>query len=195
MNVRYSLLLAGIALGLACESTPNIDDPLREGELVTIPPDDLEPVVRFFLQTNRMLAAEFVRIEMTPQFFEDRMGFTRDPRYVERKSWRDRKGRRIIQIRNVNRTQKTNVDPDLLPRVYFGSGLEIRAYDTIRIIMTNPKTRERPVHIDIVAKNSTGDAKLWVSGRLQDERPTLRLSMALIWSEKRERWLPKTFVG
>ena len=42
---------------------------------------------------------------------------------------------------------------------------------------------------------ATGDAKLWVSGRLQKEQPSLRVQMELIWSEDKERYIPKSHVG
>ena len=193
--MKFRLHILACLAFVACESTPNKDNPLGEGEQVTISADELEPVSRFFLETNRLLAAEFIRVELTPQFFEEKMGFTRDPRFVERKQWRDRNGNRIIQIRNINRAQKTNVDPKLLPRVYFGSGLTLLAHDTIRIVVTSPKSRRRPLFINITGKNSTGDAKLWVSGRLQQQRPTLSINLALIWSDQRERYVPKSHIG
>ena len=193
MKFRYQILTLLVAV--ACETTPDADDPLKEGEEVTISADELEPVSRFFLETNRLLVAEFIRIEMTPQFFEEKMGFTRDPRYVDRKQWRDADGNRIIELRNANRAQKSNIDPNLLPRVYFGSGLELRAYDTIRIVMKSPKTRKRPLYMSIKGKNAIGDAKLWVSNRLQQERPTLSIEMALLWSDDKERYVPKSHIG
>lgn len=197
MKFRCQFLfpLLFVAAG-ACETVPDPDDPLEEGESVTISADELRPVASFVLETNRLLVAEFIRVEMTPQFFEEKMGFTRDPRYVDRRQWRDKQGNRIIELRNANREQKTNIDPSLLPRVYFGgSGLELRAYDTIRIVMTNPKTRGRPLFICIKAKNSLGDAKLWVSGRLQQERPSLSIRLDLIWSEDKERYISKSHIG
>ena len=193
--MKFRLHICALALLVACESTPNKDGPLRAGEEITISADELEPVARFFLETNRVLAAEFIRVEMTPQFFESKMGFTRDPRFVERTEWRDKNGNRIIQLKNINRSQKTNVDPKLLPRVYFGAGLTLMAHDTIRIKLTAPKDRRRPLFINITGKNSTGDAKLWVSGRLQQERPTLSINLALIWSDQRERYVPKSHIG
>ncbi len=117
--MKFRLHVFACLAFVACESTPDKDDPLGDGEQVTISADELVPVSRFFLETNRLLAAEFIRVELTPQFFEEKMGFTRDPRFVERKQWRDKDGNRIIQIRNINRAQKTNIDPKLLPRVYF----------------------------------------------------------------------------
>ncbi len=193
--MKFRLHIFACLAFVACETTPDRDKPLGNDEEITISADELEPVARFFLETNRVLAAEFIRVEMTPQFFESKMGFTRDPRYVERTEWRDKNGNRIIQLKNINRTQKTNVDPKLLPRVYFGAGLTLMAHDTIRIKLTSPKNRRRPLFINIIGKNSTGDAKLWVSGRLQQERPTLSINLALIWSDQRERYVPKSHIG
>jgi hypothetical protein len=189
---RLSLLLL---LAIGCSSTPSINDPVREGDEVTIKPSELEPVGQFFLETRRLLVADFIRIEMTPQFFEERMGFTRDPRYVERTSWRDKNGTRVIQLKNVHTAQTTNIDPDLLPRVYFGTGFEARAYRSIRIYLRVPESRERPISIMIVGKSDPSDAKLWTSGRLQHERPTLTINSALIWSEYRESYVHKSSIG
>ena len=189
------LLLIPILLS-ACETTPKIDDPIAEGDEVHIPADDIEPLATFFLQTRRILVAEFVRVEMTPQFFEDKMGTTRDPRFVERKQWRDKDGNRIIEIRNVNTAQRTNIDPDLLPRLYFGTGFETRAYNTIRIILKNPKSRERPLYCHIVAKSAgVNDAKLWVGGRLQQQRPTITLHSELLWDEGFEHYRHRSHIG
>jgi hypothetical protein len=195
MKPRFFLLSLLFLWATACETTPDPDDPLEEGEEVTIPADDLEPMTRFVLSNRRLMVAEYVRIEVTPQFFEQRMGFTRDPRYVERTSWRDDEGRRIVQIKNANSVQKTNIDPDMLPRVYFGNGLELRAYKVIRIIFVNPKNRQRPLYIHVEGKNATGDAKVWVSGRLQHKGPTVKIQSELLWSEKRERYVMKSHVG
>lgn len=195
--MRLGTCLFGLTCLLlpACETTPEIDDPLREGEQVTIPGRDMEPVARFVLETRRLLVAEFVRIEMTPQFFEQKMGVTRDPRFVDRRTWREEDGTRVIEIKNINKEQETNIDPDLLPRVYFGSGLEVRAYNTIRIYLRSPKTRERPLFLNIMGKNSNGDAKLWVSGRLQLERPEITIAIDLLWSEGREHYVSKSHIG
>jgi hypothetical protein len=192
---RCAILLP--LLLLACETVDqrvNQDDP--EGE-VTIKPDELEPMVNFILETRRVVAAEFVRLELSRQFFEEQMGYTRDPEYVSRSPVRIQKdGSRLIILKNLNTTQRTNLDPDKLPRVYFGTnGLEIRAFREIRIYLRDTRKKERPLFLNLTAKNSVGDAKMWVSGRLQHEKPVLTLSSALIWSEKKSEYVHRQSIG
>jgi len=189
--------LVPLLVAAACESTPEVDVEIPEDDQVTISPDELRPVRNFVMETRRVLAAEFVRIEASKQFYERHIGFTRDPRYVERppvKILED--GTRVIILRNVNREQRTNIDPDLLPRVYFGSnGLEIRAYAEIRILLRPTADRKRPVYLTVVAKNRSGDARMWVSGRLQHEKPTLAIRSALLWSSEKDTYVHRTSIG
>ena len=68
---RLSLLL--LPLAFACETIDdrvNKDDPNAE---ITIKPDELEPMANFVLETNRVLVAEFVKIQCSAQFFEQQM--------------------------------------------------------------------------------------------------------------------------
>jgi len=191
------IALCALLLLLACESTPKQPGAANGSEAVTISADELEPVRRFVLETRRILAAEFVRIEASQQFFEEQMGFTRDPRYVVRTPVRVlRDGTRVIILARVDADQVTNIDPDLLPRIYFGgSGLEIRAYREIRIYLRRPKGKERPLFLDVVAKSVRGPSRLWVGGRLQEEKPDIRIRSELIWSEDKERYLHRSSVG
>jgi hypothetical protein len=192
---RFAILLPLLLLGCtSVNQRVDKDDP--DGE-VTIKPDELEPMANFILGTRRVVAAEFVRVELSRQFFEEQMGYTRDPKYVARSPVRILKdGSRLIVLKNVNTEQQTNLDPDKLPRVYFGSnGLEIRAYREIRIYLRNPRKKERPLFLNLSAKNSVGDAKMWVSGRLQHKKPVLTLNSALIWSEKKEEYIHRSSVG
>ena len=182
---------------LACDPMSqrlNEDDP--EGE-VTIKPDELEPMINFILGTRRIVAAEFVRLELSRQFFEEQMGFTRDPQYVSRSPVQILKdGSRLVVLKNLNTGQQTNLDPDKLPRVYFGSdGLEVRAFREIRIYLRNPKKKERPLFLNLTAKNSEGDAKMWVSGRLQHQKRVITLNSALIWSEQKEEYVHRQSIG
>ena len=194
--MRRSTLLLSVFL-LACSSVNqrvNRDDP--DGE-VTIRADELEPMANFILGTRRIVAAEFVRVELSRQFFEEQMGFTRDPEFVSRSPVEIQKdGSRLIVLKNLNTTQRTNLDPDKLPRVYFGSnGLEIRAFREIRIYLRNPKKKERPLFLNLTAKNSEGDAKMWVSGRLQHQKRVITLNSALIWSEQKEEYVHRQSIG
>ncbi len=199
--IRCSHALLGVLLLLAsCKSTPKKEatPPAKEADPdadIEISADELEPMETFLSQTRRVVVAQLVRVEMTPQFFESRMGFTRDLRYVSRKQWDLPDGSRVIEFTNINDGQVTNQDGDLLPRIYFGTGLEVRAIHTLRVYLRRPKDRMRPLYLDIVAKNGSGDAKLWVAGRLETEQPTIRVRSELLWSKEKERYVHKAFLG
>lgn len=193
---RLAILLPLILLGCTTNLNDRLDEEDPEGE-VTITPDELEPMANFILGTRRVLAAEFVRIELSRQFFEEQMGYTRDPEYVYRSPVEILKdGSRVVVLRNLNTAQETNLDPDKLPRIYFGSnGLEVRAYREIRIFLRNPKKKERPLFLNVAAKNSVGDAKMWVSGRLQHKKRVITLNSALIWSKEKEKYVHRQSIG
>ena len=217
MRNRALFLLALLVLG--CQSTPKRKEPTdsldkdnaqaeaaADDETVTIRPDELEPVRRFLLETRRVVAAEFVRVDMTQQFFESQLGYTRDLRYVSRKMWRLKDGSRVIELKNSlidqfrrdpeRKEDPSNFDPDLLPRVYFGSaGLEVRAFHTLRIYIRNSVNKDRPIFLDIRAKNSTGDVVMWVTGRKQHEKPSLHLRSELIYSDDKEEYLHRSSIG
>lgn len=196
--MKRSLLLLLLA-GLACESTQKRDEPASKAgkpskeaaaaDEVIIPGDDLEPIHTFLMETRRILAAEFIRVEMTAQFFEERMNLTRDVRYVERTNTTDKEGTRVIRLRNINTEQVTNVDPDLLPRATFGNGLELRAFREIRIYIRPARDREHPICLDIIGRSDTGSAKLWIAGRLDLEQPSIRIRSELLWSEDKEHYV------
>ncbi len=210
LNRTYFLLTL---LLCACQTTPDRKEPVdtldakkkdpkaaaeaaADEDTVTIRPDELEPVRRFVLETRRVIAAEFVRINTTAQFFEQQLGYTRDLRYVDREMKRLKDGTRVVILKNSIRDQKTNLDPNLLPRVYFGaSGLEIRAYREIRIYLRNSKNKDRPIYLDVLAKNSVGDVMMWVTGRLQHNKPSLHLRSELIYSEEKQEYLHRTSIG
>jgi hypothetical protein len=192
---RFPLPLLLLPLALACETTEdrvNKDDPNGE---VTIKPDEMEPMANFVLETRRLLVAENVKIECSAQFFEQQMGYTRDPAYVERSKVEILPdGSRMVKLKAVH-GQETNIDPDILPRVYFGnSGLEIRAYKEIRIYLKAPKDKDRPLFLSVDARNKYGDAQLYVSGRLQQEKPRIMIKSELLWSEEKERYVHKSAV-
>jgi hypothetical protein len=186
-----------LALSLACESTKDRvkpDDPSGE---VTIKADELEPMANFVLETKRVLVADFVRIDMSTQFLEQQMGYTRDPQLVKRYPVQVLKdGTRFVRLEAIH-DQTSNIDPDTLPRVNFGSsGLEIRAYREIRIYMRPPteKSRERPLFLTVDAKSDPKNSKLYVSGRVQEEKPSILVQSALLWSKEKERYVHKSGV-
>lgn len=192
---RPWLPLPLLILVSACKTTPTESDEPGSVEAaeVTIPADDLEPMNRFLLETKRILFADFVRVEMTPQYFEERMGFTRDVRYVSRKQWTEG-ATRVIELRNES-PQETNIDPDLLPRINFGEGLEIRAHRMIRVYLRPPEGKERPLYIKIEARSDPGNATLWTGGREEHAQPKVTIRSELIWSEPRQRYSHRASVG
>ena len=188
---------------LGCASTKALDarEPSAPGEEVHITADELEPMAMFVLETKRLLVAEFVRVEVSEQFFKERMGLTRDMQSIMRKTVRyDRPMGRLpagttrIEMTNVS-DQKSNLNPDYLPRVYFGSGLEVRAFRKLVIYLVPVRDRKRPLFIDVVGRMSNGDAQLWTSGRLTDERPEIHIGAALIWSEDKEEYKHTASIG
>lgn len=193
MRALRVLLFAAALCG--CESTPKAPEAGPDGD-ITISNDELAPMRRFVLETRRVIAAQFIRVEATRQFFEQAMGFTRDPVYVRREGptlMED--GTRLIILRN-DLEQEENLDPDLLPRVYFGmNGLELRAYKEIRIYLVEPKDRERPIHLTVQARNAVGDVKMWVTGRLQHAKPSLTIVSQLIWSPEKKEYKHRSSIG
>ncbi|MFI5404086.1 MAG: hypothetical protein ACHQ1G_14190 [Planctomycetota bacterium] len=189
------LALFFVCLTLACETTQdrvNKDDPEAD---ITIKPDEIEPMANFVLETQRLLVADFVKIQCSSQFFEQQMGYTRDPELVLRTPVEILPdGSRVVTLKSIH-GQETNINPDTLPRVYFGSnGLQIRAYREIRIYMKQPKDREKPLFLRVDARSEVGEVKLWVSGRLQQEKPRILIESALFWSEEKERYIHKSAV-
>lgn len=195
---RTTLLLA---LLLACKSTPEKQDAEAGGKAkagandeITIPPDALEPMNDFVMNTRRIVAAEFVRIEISAQYFEERMGTTRDFRYVDRTVSTLADGTRVVRLLNRNDEQLTNVDPELLPRVFFGQGLELRAYREIRIYLRDSRKRERPLFLDVQCRSASENVRVWVNGRLEYEQPKVFLRSELLWNEDKERYVHKAGV-
>lgn len=189
---RFVLLLP---LALACETTEdrvNKDDPKGE---ITIKPDEMEPMANFVLETRRLIVAENVKIECSAQFFEQQMGYTRDPAYVERSKVEILPdGSRLVRLKAVH-GQETNIDPNILPRVYFGtSGLEITAYKEIRIYLKPPKDRDRPLFLSVDARSQHKDTVLYVSGREQQKKPRIMIKSELLWSKEKERYIHKSAV-
>ena len=192
--MRICLLLLLFPLFTGCESTPKKDEPIPEDETITIPPEDLEPIATFVFDTRRVIAADYIRLELTSQFFESKMGTTRDLRYVERRSAVMKDGTRVILLRNRNKDQLTNIDADLLPRVYFDQGLELRAYSDIIIKLKTARTKNNPLYLDVRARSTGGDTKMWVGGRLEKQQPDLHIRSQLLWNEDRERYVHKPII-
>jgi hypothetical protein len=189
---RLSLLL--LPLALACETTSNdrVDknDPNAD---ITIKPDELEPMANFVLETNRILVADYVKIQCSAQFFEQQMGYTRDPNLVLRTPVEVLPdGTRCVTLKSSH-GQETNIDPDTLPRVYFGSsGLQVRAYGEIRIYLKQARDREKPLFLKVEARSDQRDATLYVSGREQIKKPNILIESALLWSDEKERYIHKS---
>jgi hypothetical protein len=192
--MRNCLILLLIPFFVGCETTSKKDEPIPEDEAITIPAEDLEPIATFVFDTRRVIAADYIRIELTSQFFESKMGTTRDLRYVERKSAVMKDGTRVILLRNRNKDQLTNIDADLLPRVYFDQGLELRAYSDIIIKLKSARTKNNPLYIDVRARSTGGDTKMWVGGRLEKQQPDLHIRSQLLWNDDRERYVHKPII-
>ncbi|MGQ0612304.1 MAG: hypothetical protein ACT4PV_00940 [Planctomycetaceae bacterium] len=196
MPTRSPLPLPLLLLVLvACESAPRKEPEPVPGESITISNDDLEPLHTFMLETRRLIVGDFVRIRLSRQYFQERMGLTRDFRYVEKKSWSEEDGSTVVSLKNIATDQATNIDPDLLPRIYFGSGLEVRAYREIRIIFVNKVTRAVPIFIDMEARAADGNARMWVGGRLEYEQARIVIRTQLTWDEKFERYRHTPGIG
>jgi len=190
MSQRLTVFFFLVA-ALACGSCKTTDPTARAGddeEAIHVPDGDLDPMRRFVLDTRRLLVADMIRVEMTTQYFEAKMGLTRTYLYVDKKVRKSKDGARVIILRNIN-PQTSNVDPDLLPRLTFGQGLECRAYNELRIYLRRAADKDNPLYIRIKAFTPDGDSKMWVTGRLEYEQPEINLRSELVWNEDRERYV------
>ena len=184
-----ALLLAG------CETTPEEgEDGLVDGETVHIPAGDIEPVAEFVQRTKRLLIGEYVLVELSAQFYEGQLGMSRDQQYVKRTNKTHDDGTIEITLKRIETDQQTNFDPDRLPRIYFGKGLEARAYNEIRIKIKRRVVKERPIFLKIQAVGPDKDSKLWVAGRLQTEKPKITVESSLLWSEQFEHYKHKSAI-
>ena len=186
MILKRTAFLLMLALFVAgCETTPEADDDgFVDGETITVPAGDMEPVAEFVQRTKRLLIGEYVLVELSAQFYEGQLGIARDQEYVKRSNVTLDDGTILVTLKRVETNQKTNFDPDRLPRIYFGKGLEARAYNEIRVKIKRRVVKERPIFLRIQAVGPNKDCKLWVAGRLQDEKPKITIESALIWSDK-----------
>lgn len=170
---------------IGCETTPD-GEPIPDDQIF-LSESDLEPLNQFILGTRRLIVADYVRVDMSVHYFEAHLGLTRDFRYVERQRAESKDGARVIILKNKNTDQITNIDPALLPRVTFDEGLEVRAYNELRIYLRRTKTKDKPVFLTVTAR-SAGDSKMWVYNRLEVERPRISLNASLNWNEAKEKY-------
>jgi len=178
----------------ACETTPEGDDGLVDGEAVVIPASDLEPAGDFIHQTKRVVVAEYIRVEMSAKLYESQIGLARDLETVERTDATLEDGTIVVSLRRKNMDQKTNLDPDRLPRLYFGTGLEARAFKELRVYIRRRVEKERPIFLKITGYTANGDTKLWVSGRLEQKKPKITIESAMIYSETFDRYKHRSAV-
>ena len=190
MSKRLTVFFFLVA-ALACGSCKTTDPTARAGDdedAIHVPDDDLDPMRRFVLDTRRLIVADMIRVEMSTQYFEAKMGLTRTYNYVAKKERKSKDGARVIILKNIS-GQTSNIDPDLLPRLRFGQGLECRAYNELRIYLRRSFDRDNPLYIRIKAFTPDGDSKMWVTGRLEYEQPKINLRSELLWDEDRERYV------
>lgn len=189
-------LILGLILGLfagGCESTPENEDGLVEGETINIPASDMEPAAEFINRTKRLIVADFVRVEMSAQLYESQFGVSRDIEAVERTDATLDDGTVVVSLKRIDNGQKTNIDPDRLPRLFFGTGLEARAFQELRIYISRRVEKNRPIFLKILAVS--GDtSKLYVGGRLQKQKPRLTVESSMIWSDKFEHYKHKSAI-
>lgn len=186
---RMKILGLGLLLGIGgCESTPKSEDGLVDGETITIPPSDLEPATEFIHRTKRVLVAEFIRVDMSAQLYESQVGLSRDLEAVERTNSTLEDGTVVVCLRRKPNGQQTNFDPDRLPRIYFGTGLEARAYNEVRIYIKRRVRKENPIFLRVAGISTDTDTKLWVSGRLENQKPKITIESSMIWSETFDRY-------
>jgi len=195
-TVFLSILAAMMALLLAgCETTPEEgEDGLVDGEMIVIPARDMEPVAEFVQRTKRLLIGEYVLVELSAQFYEGQLGIARDQEYVKRTTKTLDDGTIVISLKRVDTAQETNFDPDRLPRIYFGKGLEARAINEIRVKIKRRVVKDRPIFLKMKAVGPSQDSKLWVAGRLQTEKPNITIESSLLWSESFEHYKHKSAI-
>ena len=190
MSQRLTVFFFVVA-ALACGSCKTTDPTARAGDdedAIHVPDDDLTPMRRFVLDTRRLIVADLILINMSSQYFEAKMGLTRTYNYVDKKERKSKDGARVIILKNIS-DQATNIDPDLLPRVTFGQGLECRAYNELRIYLRRSVDKDNPLYIRIKAYTPDGDSKMWVTGRLEYEQPEINLRSELVWNDVRDRYV------
>ncbi|MEM8884026.1 MAG: hypothetical protein AAGD14_08160 [Planctomycetota bacterium] len=193
--IRFRFFLPLLALfAVACESTPEGEDGKVEGAQITIPPDDLEPAVQFVSRTKRILWAEFIRVEMSAQLYESQIGLSRDLEHIERTNSTLEDGTVVVVLKRRQSDQKENFDPDRLPRLYFGTGLEARAGEELRIYIRRRVDKDRPIFLKITGVSRGSNATLWVGGREEKKKPRVTIESSMLWSETFERYKHKSAI-
>jgi hypothetical protein len=191
-TIYLGLILACLLGG--CESTPEGQDGLIDGETIHIPPSDMEPAAEFINRTKRVMVAEFIRVDMSAQLYESQLGMSRDVESITRTDATLEDGTVVVSLKRVDDGQRTNLDPDRLPRLYFGTGLEARAYNELRIYIRRRVEKDRPIFLKITGVSKSDDTRLWVSGRLEKQKPRLVLESSMIWSETFEHYKHKSAI-
>lgn len=188
MKHMITLGLLAALFSAGCESTPEREDGLVDGQTIHIPASDMEPAAEFINRTKRVIIAEFIRVDMSAQLYESQLGMSRDIESIKRTDATLEDGTIVVSLKRIDDGQRTNLDPDRLPRLYFGTGLEARAYNEMRIYIRRRVDKERPIFLKITGVSKSDDSRLWVGGRMQKEKPRLVIESSMIWSEKFERY-------
>jgi hypothetical protein len=194
MKYAITLGLLTILLFAGCESTSERDDGLVDGQTIDIPASDMEPAAEFINRTKRVIIAEFVRVDMSAQLYESQLGMSRDIESIKRTDATLEDGTIVVSLKRVDDGQRTNLNPDRLPRLYFGTGLEARAYNELRIYIRRRVEKDRPIFLKITGVSKSDDTRLWVGGRLQKEKPRLVIESSMMWSDKFEHYKHKSAI-
>jgi len=190
---RWAYLLIFL---VACNTTQGPGDPDNPDALITVSAKELEPLESFIFKQPKMLAAPMIRVEMSTQYFEERVAILRDFRYVEKRESFLPDGTRTLVLTNINHAQKTNIDPNLLPQVSFGRGLQIRAFEQLVLFVRPSHDKKRPIYILVQAVGPNADVRMWSGGKLRfDGRRRLSLQAELVWDEDWGRYRFRSNVG
>ncbi|MFQ5843708.1 MAG: hypothetical protein ACE5JG_01840, partial [Planctomycetota bacterium] len=158
-------------------------------KFVVVSQKDLDPLEEFVIRQRKILVGDLIRVDMSSQYFEERMAMVRDLRYVARSTTTTDDGARVFILRNLNRGQTTNRNRNLLPQIKFGGGLEVVAFQELRIYVRSAVDVRRPIFLRIQAFSPDNGVRLWSSGQLRfQDRKRLTLVGELQWDERSERY-------
>ena len=192
---RWAYLLIFL---VACKTTPDgpPQDPDNPDAMITVSAKELEPIEEFVFKQAKVLVAPMIRVEMSTQYFEERVAVLRDFRYVEKRESMLPDGTRTLVLTNINEGQKTNIDPSLLPQISFGQGLQIRAYERLVLFVRPSRDKNRPIYLHVQAVGHNADVQMWSGGKLRfDGHRRLSLQAELIWDEDWDRYRFRGNVG